>query len=515
MAEWGILRQVGQAVKAKLKPTGPSTPLPGMAFPAEGVEQAAKREAEKAAAERVRQLLQEAGGGKPAPATEILGPLTEPRPIKPASPLHVKRFEGALATPGLPLSGRIQGVNLDYVSTQETSRRVMAAVVEAARGRITRAQRGVRGHDVTERAALRLLEQGKVTTEIVAALEPGTVPAGLPIAEYVTATRQLRQATNDVFREMSAKVKAGDRVDPRDLALAYAHMEAAQVGAAGAGTEVARALEAHKIKTPLEQLAANGTGALQRRANISLDKMTAEQLASIGTEIPAAGLPKLVANAAKLSGDLLYEYWINWGLISKFTTVERNVLSNALFMPLHLSERTLAAQIGKVAQPMSELPGVNWFVGGGPGVQPGEATAALFGMQSALGDAWQLFKIAQREEVGKFGGTAKYVAQTRAWSSEALKAAGIENEGLGHAFDFIGHNIMRAPGLWGLRAPDEFQKALWYRAALYMRAWRETKLAGIKEPDAMMASIRDKVLDPAFSAQIEAKDVANLLTFNK
>jgi len=517
-----IFSRVSRAIKAKLKPTGPSTPLGGLAFPVEGAEQLAKREAEQAAGARVRKLLEEAGAGRPAPAAKVLEPVTAPGaapkappPIQPASARHMERFGEALANPTLPLSGRIQGANLDFTSAEESSRRVMAAVVEAARGRITRAQRGVRGHDITEGAALRLLEQGKVTPEIVAALPPGTVPAGLPISEYITATRQLRQATNDVFRDLSKRFQAGEPMDPRDLALAYAQMEAAQVGAAGAGTEVARALEAHKIKTPLEQLTAAGTSALQQRATRTMQAMTPEALAAIGTEVPQASLPKLVTNAAKLGGDLLYEYWINWGLVSKFTTVERNLLSNSVFVPLHLSERALAAQIGKVAQPLSELPVVNWFVGGGPGVQPGEATAALFGMQNALADAWRLFKIAGSEEASKFGGAPKYVAATRAWSAEALQQAGIQHEGLGRAFDYIGHNIMRLPGAWGLRAPDEFQKALWYRAALYMRAWRETKLAGISEPGAMQESITQKILDPAFGAQVEAADVATLLTFNK
>lgn len=538
-----LLRRAAAVIRASVKPTGPSTPLPGMAFPVEGAEQLAKREAEAAALKRAQEAIKAAtpaveAGPKPTVAPVAPGGT---RPIKPASARHMEGFQEQLGRPDLltpeqlgalpGMAGRpgaIPGVNLAFVDPEESSRRVLAAILENAKGRLQRAQRGTRSMDVTERAALRLIEQGKVTPEIMASLPAGTIPPGVPVSEYSAATRQLRQSTVDVFRDLTKRAKAGEPIPDIDMRIAMAQAEAAAVGAGGTSTEVARALQAHKAVTPFDpadwrQAIQAGHVALQQRAEGMGKSLTREQLIDIGTQTDKKTFGQLVGSSANLGVDMLYEYWINWGLLSKFVSVERNALGNALIMPYHLMERTIAGQIGKVTQHIPEgfhgieVGSLRLGIGGGGGVQAGEATAAIFGMQQAIGDAGRLAWRMGTTGESVFGTSAKFGTSMRAMSSERLGQAfgpEVADSNLGRAFDYMGNNIMRLPGTWGLRVPDEFAKTLWYRAALYMKAYREARIAGIQEGDAFEKFVFDRVTSPSFASQVDATDVAKLMTWN-
>jgi len=183
-----LLRRAAALLRAKAKPTGPSTPLPGMAFPVENVEELAKREAEAATLGRVRESIrgtrgEASAGGAAAPGAPTGGPVV-PRP---ASARHLERFGEALANPLLETTGRVEGLNLDRATVDEANRRVMAAIVEVARGRITRAKGGVRSLDQTTKDAIKLIEQGTITPELLIGLPPRTAPAGIPIADFQTA----------------------------------------------------------------------------------------------------------------------------------------------------------------------------------------------------------------------------------------------------------------------------------------------------------------------------------------
>lgn len=318
-------------------------------------------------------------------------------------------------------------------------------------------------------------------------------------AEQALAARRLLVSSGE---QLTALARAASAADASDIGLfafrrALAVHSAIQQEVSGLTAEAGRALQTFRIPAggSAENLRAVRE-ALEAGGGPEFPRRTAAMLARLADEGRPGAFNTFARKAVGArTADVLLELWIN-GLLSGPQTHAVNSLSNALVALWQMSERALAAQIGRLS--------------GEEAVQVGEAVAQFYGMVHGFRDGVRLGAktLATGEPSDAFSKIE--VRTSRTISGENLELSGVA----GRAVDYLGE-LVRVPGR-ALMAEDEFFKAVGYRMELRARAFRQAReegLAGSQSRGPMAERIEEIMRDPPVDMRLAAIDAARYQTF--
>lgn len=217
--------------------------------------------------------------------------------------------------------------------------------------------------------------------------------------------------------------------------------------------------------------------------------------------------------------DAVKEAW-TLGLLTSPKTHLKNIVSNAVFIPMQVAERATA---GKVAS----------LLGDDASVQGGEAAAQWFGTKSAIADMFRYYlkmsrarildrtdeaiaEAASEHPILETGlkGAEKLDLPARAISSEALRIP--ENSWLGRGVDGLGTVYSLTSD--ALTAEDNFFKVLGYRGEIHAQAFRQARqevMTGAIPEEGLAARVADLIANPPENIRLAATDQALYQTFNE
>ena len=373
------------------------------------------------------------------------------------------------------------------------------AVVEARRG-------GPRPHAAVVAEAEGLIEAGTVSLETVRRLVPGST---LNDAEAVAVVKVLAQSGQRLRTLAATALETGHPADV-DAVMQQLYLHGAvDPKRIGVVTEAGRTLSAmneptsglNRFLVQFEEVLRNATLGTDPLAIVRAiaDLKDPDQLAILAHQTSKPGF-----------WDMFKEYYVN-GLLWGPKTWMANLIGNTATTLWSIPERGLAG-----------------LMGGGRGVQAGEAWALLHGVLGSVGDAWRLAAEAFRAEESQFArlyGTAEGVARATADKIElppkAISAQTLDLTGpAGHAVDFLG-TLIRFPTRV-LAGTDDFFKVINYRGELRAQALRLARQDGLargldgKEFRDFVTARQDAMLaDPPLSAKRAADAHALYQTFTQ
>jgi hypothetical protein len=392
-------------------------------------------------------------------------------------------------------------VNWAKVNAPQDVQEVMHDMASAFRGDVNAAARGVQTNEATQALAADL----GLTVDDLLARRPGE-PWN---AETAFAARQVWAQSAEKLTALAraAAMPTANDADQfafrRMLSLHYA----IQAEVLAARRETARALQSWSIPagSGVEQAKAIQQ-ALEQAGGPAASAAIARRLAALADGgASAAELGRFAAKGwAARSADAVHEVWIN-GLLSSPKTHAVNVTSNTFNLGLQVLERGVTAR---------------WS----GAVEPGEASAMLYGVLTSWKDAFRLAGHTWRdgsEQVGQMIGKVD-LPHERAVSSRAF---GLDPSGaLGWSMDLLGHSIVNVPSR-ALQAEDAFFKTLGYRAELHAGALRMARQAEVEAgthpvgsqafADAVAARVGQLTADPPEALRLMASDFALYTTFNR
>lgn len=388
-------------------------------------------------------------------------------------------------------------VNFARIRSGEDVKRAIADMVEAFKGDIETARRGVRSNKTT------LMASGKEDAWQLIVQRKRGEPFN---AEEAVAVRRLWEASGQKLVDVAEIAK--NSPTPENLfqfrwMLSTHKLIQEQVIAAR--TETARALQSWSIP-------AGGLGGQERMRHIE------NVLASFGGEEANEMLARKVAGLKNLEDgmqvltdvaekgafaktlDVAKELWIN-ALLSNPKTHVVNMLGNSIAMGQELVERRAAAWWSRV-------------LGSGE-ISAGEAAAKFFGQVHATREALRLAARALKTGESQFGAATTKTADVgfeRAISSTHL---GIDpNSYLGITADRLGTVVNTATRF--LTAEDDFFKALGYRGEVAAQAFRQASREvtdGVIARDGFKARVAELMADPPESIRLASVDAALYSTF--
>jgi hypothetical protein len=471
-----------------------------------------QQESELSSIQTRKEDIQELSRRGPPEGRGVVAPDVEPTPPARPAPsvrkqllsVDVDEESAAIARASLKDFDLEQSYQFNY-DTFETGDDLLAAIAqraEARAGSIDEARRGKITHDELHQLARDLGTRSSVVKSV---LERGS--GGLVNAETVLAAREFLVASAARLRSLAVKIDKGmgsdmDRLKFRRQMLLHDEFQRELMGARA---ETGRALNAFGIPVGLEE----DPTLLRQMMEIS-DTMfgkDTDSLAKMIAEMDSIeGVNKLTRKytRSKLAG-ALQELYIN-GLLSWVRTHIINTMGSPLMMGMTVAERALAARMGT-------------------GVEPGEATAMLFGMMSGFRDAMKLGARAFREGES-LDGILRYEGHTRrAISDQNLEvksrfmASGMSERTagfLGKVTDFIGATI-RVPTERVMAPVDEFMKAIAWRGELAAVAFREARQQQRLNPNMTREEFNEAITEfmDAPPAQLEkmASDYSLYITF--
>lgn len=421
----------------------------------------------------------------------------------PAEPLPL--VENTAATRSATDPGAVF-INWGRIQTGEDVQAVIRDMAEGFRGDVNAARRGVQSNEETARLA----EMLNLTPDELLARQRGEVLN----AETALAARQLYTASGERLLEaarMAAAPGAGaleQAAFRRMMAIHYA----IQAQVLGARAEAGRALQAWAIPAAsggrqmrmIEDLL-EGTG------GVEVSRAMAARLAILGNNVAPNALPGVLSGFVNRGWggrtiEAVQQFWMN-ALLSSPATHAANIIGNGLNMPLMLMEREGAAQIGRLT-------------GSADAVLPGETGAMLYGLMTGFRDALRMGALTYRDDgqaiaamIGRQDLPRQGAISSAAWGVDA-------GSGVGRALDFVGHQVVSAPGR-AMGAEDAFFKSAIYRMELHAQALRQAVREAPRRPDgsadpaavgALMAQI---MRDPPESVARAAADEALYRTFNR
>lgn len=380
-------------------------------------------------------------------------------------------------------------INFARIDEPEQVKFTIGKMAEAMKGQVDEARRGKITQDETKKMADDL---GMTVDDLLERRK------GQPFnAEEALAARQLWAASGENLLKL-AKAASGPNAGDLDqfaFRRAMAVHSAIQSEVIGARTETARALAAWKIPAgggvekarAIEQIMGGGGGA-------GFSKEMARRL----TILAENGDPKFLAKFAERGWgattlDAVKEIWVN-GLLSSPKTHVVNVTSNTGVALQQVYERAVAG-------------GIRGLIGG-DGVKAAESIAMLYGMKSAIRDAFRMAAVSLK--TGETGAALGKVdlPYPDSFSAEAFRMS--SETGAGKFVDFLGH-VARVPGRL-LGAEDEFFKTIGYRMELHAQAFRKASTEGL--PGAKLdARMKELIDNPPEHIRIEAADAALYNTF--
>lgn len=379
-------------------------------------------------------------------------------------------------------------INWGRINTGEDVQAVIRDMAEGFRGDVNAARRGVQSNEETARLA----EMLNLTPDELLARQRGEVLN----AETALAARQLYTASGERLLEaarMAAAPGAGaleQAAFRRMMAIHYA----IQAQVLGARAEAGRALQAWAIPAAsggrqmrmIEDLL-EGTG------GVDVSRAMAGRLAILGNNVAPDALPGALSGFVNRgvfgrSLEAVQQFWMN-ALLSSPATHAANIIGNGLNIPLMLMEREGAAQIGRVT-------------GSADAVLPGETGVMLYGLLTGFRDALRMGALTYRDDgqaiaamIGRQDLPRQGAISSAAWGVDA-------GSGVGRALDFVGHQVVSAPGR-AMGAEDTFFKSAIYRMELHAQALRQAVRdidGGALQPPRDASTQRISRQNPAYAA---------------
>lgn len=330
--------------------------------------------------------------------------------------------------------------------------------------------------------------------------------------------RPVQQAVRDYYAAASTHVddlfrRALKGDEDAAVALNYAIAPAGDLAVRDEmlGKVAARSLEARKIKsladrtpfTPeaMKDLSERMAGGLPQNRDelIERGKTLAARLDVLSKAERAEFMRHAVGEAQKGKSNVLYEAWMNWGLLSGPQTHMANVTSNALTTLWAPGERMLSASADYV-QTVGGLAGPR-------NVYMGESAAMMFAIPNAFRDAVMLAGKSLKTGAGVFG-----PEKVERGADAARRIMMQSDDTLGHATGFFGA-AFRAPTR-ALTAEDSFFKVINYRMELYAQAYREAASQNLSGK-AFASKVREIIDNPPDAVAARAQQFALAQTFNQ
>ena len=377
--------------------------------------------------------------------------------------------------------------NFDNMESGEDINAVINSVSEIYKNPTEAAKRGVRTNTETLAAAGNLLADELGVTRMLLRKKSGQ----LLNAEEMTAVRVLLQKSAQRLGDLARDIQGGD--NSAKTLLNFRRQMAIHAGiqmkAKGAQTEIARALQAFKIKVGAElpdvQAVIDEAGGSKLASDMAQGYLVALK------EGGQAGANKFVAGAwyQKLN-KVFYEVFIN-GLLSYTPTHLKNALATPLFMVYNTLSDAVSASIGAAGRQSGKL------IGREPdpaGVYFGDILLRWYGYSKAVRDAATVASKTFKDEMPADELNKIEAGTLRAIDSETLNVSG----NAGKAIDHLGR-LIRIPGR-GLMAADDFWRVIASRGELYeqaLRTGRAAKALGKSDTDALDDAIM-VLLDPNF-----------------
>lgn len=424
------------------------------------------------AAETAAQAAPAAPGAAPAPARDFApvgNPVAPPLEIAPDTAAKAERFLAG-TTPDSPVK-----LNLARIGGPED--------VRAAIGRISQElpEVQIRTHEQVIQAARDLA----LTPEELLRMRGG----GALNDAQITAARMMLRSAGGQLMDLAQKAAGADAsaVDMAAFQKAYALTYGIAQQVKGSGTEIARALSAHRI------MSASEPDALKAIQELLAQSGGADATREMAAKIAALGDPGKVAQfvqgAARATTRSQIMFVYQNILTSSPTSHLANIAGNTTSTLLSIPERFVAGQVGN-------------------GVVPGEATAQLFGtlqgVRDAMRAAWRALKTGEQSF-----GAAKEVLEPGIGQAIG-PAPAVEAGGLSGFADYAKTLLpTRALG-----AEDEFFKWINYRGEAAALAFRQASREGLSgvERASRVGEILNSLPDDIHAAAVQA---AKVRTFNQ
>lgn len=393
-------------------------------------------------------------------------------------------------------------VNWARMNTEDDVKNVMKKMVDTFAKDIDQARRGVRTHEMTEKAAEEL---GMSVGDLMARRKGQAFNA-----EELMASTKLWAASGQKLLEVARKAASPNAgvVDQYNFRKMMAIHYAIQSEAIGARAEAGRALNIlGKITGGGVEQARAIQQVIDSQGGAAVSQEMARRLALLGEVTPAALNGVVRKGWAATSMDMVRESFVN-GLLWSPATHAVNITSNLAFATQQIFERGVASGFAELAGRAA-----------GEGVHSGEALAMAYGLVSGLRDAFRsagrALKTGEQTQLkGKIdlppepAISTQSVARERGMSASELDA--FQQSNLGKAVDYLG-TAVRVPGRL-LITEDEFFKSIGYRMELHAQSLRMAAGEGKTGPDLYkrMAEIAN---DPPESVRLAAADAALYNTF--
>lgn len=364
-------------------------------------------------------------------------------------------------------------------------------------------RRGTVSDATAEKGALKMME-GKNTEQLAKGLIDTPVGTALN-AEQTTAARYIVNMLYDDVHNTAQRALKDPNWNPTAQEMADAERKWELLGMAtakyaGVRSEAGRTLRAPQTsegrfnkflqKTGKAINMATGTDlSVEARKDLIKDLGKAMSMLDRGDQLQ---LDLFVANMHQNKGnwgDVFYEMYYNWGLLSNPSTSAINILGNMTSTALENVERGIAA-----------------------GLTPGERMPyldRLAGYATAQWDAMKLGWKTYQTELPSDPQTRLESVDKHAIPSWRITADGFKKAGVGEGGFVIGGRQARIPGRL-LLGVDEYTKALHQRAYIYGEA---SKAAGNLKGSARKKAIADFMAKPPEEVMQGALEEARRLTY--
>jgi hypothetical protein len=480
--------------------------------------QEAPAEAAPAAARPEPRNLNEAAGVAPNAERDAILTPDPNRPLVEARLAEnleaAARIDGPMSAAQLQYAGQVGArpepsvyVNWGRINTPDDVQAAMRDMAEAFQREIDEARRGVQTNEETSRLADML---GMTVADLLERQR------GQPFnAETALAARRLYTASGEALLRAAEAAAAGgagalEMAAFRRMMAVHASIQAQVIGAR---TETARALQSWAIPAGsgreqmrmIEQL-------MQDSGGIETAQAMARRMALLARNLPPEEVPAAVGRFANRGWggatiEAIQDVWIN-ALLSSPATHAANIAGNTLNIFLAAVERGAAARVAGARGAAA-----------GEGIMPGEAAAMVYGVTTGFRDALRMLAATYRDGGDELGAALGKTELPRDPAVTARAFGVDEGSGLGRAIDFVGHQVIRAPGR-AMGAEDAFFKSLVYRAELHAASMREAYGAIISRgeapnPEALGREMARIMRDPPEHIRIQAADMALYTTFNR
>ena len=380
------------------------------------------------------------------------------------------------------VSGGDSGIdfNFDRLETGDDVKALFDHVSELHQAPINDAKRGIITNPETLDDAERLLADELGFTRSLLARRKG----GMLNAAQMTAARKLMVRSGERLLDMANQIKANkaNNVIDKELMVRFRRQmvihSGIQMQTKAAQTEIARALQAFNIPAGasadmrarvLDDIlditagdASTARGVLD--GGVSEVERIAEGMIDVYNTGGGSALHKYAAAVGQRGSKAFYEAYIN-GLLGWTKTHIKNFVATPMFMGWQLTEELAAGVYGSLERGAMRAVGRE----AAEGVYMGQVFARMFGMSSALRDAWVTAARTFSTEMPTSALNKVEAGQFRAISAESLGVDALQSPNLAVFVDRLGKAI-RIPGR-ALMAADDFWRVIGMRGELYAEAW--------------------------------------------